>query len=371
MTGPTIRVLSLGAGVQSTAVAILAARGDLPALDAAIFSDTGWEPAVVYEHLARLDREVLRPAGIPLRRVSAGNIRDDALDPEHRFASMPLYVRSPCPLCSGSGAVQDYRVVHPDDPDVADPWLLRIARALHLKPRESRSYTGSCPCCGGSGWTSGMARRQCTSEYKLKPITREVRRLLGAPPRPDGIPGRVPRGRWAEQWVGISSDESHRAMSTISVSYTRPRWPLLELGLSRSDCDAINAAAGFPGTPKSACVGCPFHANRQWREMRDERPAEWEDACSFDDAIRAGSARANAQGHELRGQAFLHRSRTPLRDAPIDHVTSAEHRSRQGDLLDLARAEHLTAAVESEEPITGCSPFMCRGDSPAIEDVAS
>lgn len=40
MTAPTKRILSLGAGVQSSALLILAARGDLPRLDAAIFSDT-------------------------------------------------------------------------------------------------------------------------------------------------------------------------------------------------------------------------------------------------------------------------------------------------------------------------------------------
>jgi len=50
-----LRVLSLGAGVQSTALALMAAHGEVgPMPDCAIFSDTGWEPAAVYEHLARL-----------------------------------------------------------------------------------------------------------------------------------------------------------------------------------------------------------------------------------------------------------------------------------------------------------------------------
>ncbi len=300
MSAPTIRVLSLGAGVQSTAVAILAARGDLPRLDAAIFADTGWEPAAVYAHLGRLDREVLQPAGIPLHRVSMGNIRDDALDPGHRFASMPMYVTNP----DGS---------------------------------------------------QGMGRRQCTSEYKLKPILREVRRLLGAPLREDGVPGRVQRGRWAEQWIGISTDESHRALtSKTGVSYARPRYPLLEPsiaeGLSRADCQRINAAAGFPGTPKSACIGCPFHGNPKWRALRDNAPDEWADAVAFDAAIRNGSARANAMGKPLRGQMYLHRSRVPLDQAPIDHVTWREWVTRQGDLLD---------EIEELEP-RACSPFGCR-----------
>lgn len=81
MSAPVLRVLSLGAGVQSTSLLLLAAEGRLPALDAAIFADTGWEPRAVYEHLDRIEREVAAPAGIPILRVSSGNIRDDALDP--------------------------------------------------------------------------------------------------------------------------------------------------------------------------------------------------------------------------------------------------------------------------------------------------
>lgn len=70
----------------------LSANGVLPRADYAIFADTGWEPRAVYRHLDRLEREIAEPAGIPILRVSTGNIRKDALDPAHRFASMPLYI---------------------------------------------------------------------------------------------------------------------------------------------------------------------------------------------------------------------------------------------------------------------------------------
>ncbi|MBM9506854.1 hypothetical protein ITX44_20355 [Streptomyces sp. KK5PA1] len=72
--------MSLGAGVQSSTLLLLAAEGRLPALDAAVFADTRWEPRAVYEHLDRLEREVAEPAGIPIPRVSAGHIRDHALN---------------------------------------------------------------------------------------------------------------------------------------------------------------------------------------------------------------------------------------------------------------------------------------------------
>jgi hypothetical protein len=47
-----MRTLSLGAGVQSTTLLLMSLDGTLPKVDCAIFADTGWEPARVYEHLA-------------------------------------------------------------------------------------------------------------------------------------------------------------------------------------------------------------------------------------------------------------------------------------------------------------------------------
>jgi hypothetical protein len=57
--------------------------------------------------------------------------------------------------------------------------------------------------------------------------------------------------------------------------------------------------------------------------LREHSPAEWADAVAFDTSIRHGSARANADGHPLRGQFFLHRQRVPLdqvrlRPQPVD-----------------------------------------------------
>ncbi|MEH0658511.1 hypothetical protein QA860_12360 [Streptomyces stelliscabiei] len=84
---------------------------------------------------------------------------------------------------------------------------------------------------------------------------------------------------------------------------------------------------------------------------------------AFDAAIRQGNARANAAGNRLLGQAFLHRSRVPLDQAPIDHVTAAEWAARQQELDDGA------AAVEEMENgvIDGCSPWACRGEAQPVQ----
>ncbi|MFE7315130.1 hypothetical protein ACFU7T_18925 [Streptomyces sp. NPDC057555] len=122
-------------------------------------------------------------------------------------------------------------------------------------------------------------------------------------------------------------------------------FPLLDLGWSRDDCREYLTAEGFGETPKSACIGCPYHGNAQWRKLRDGAPDEWKDAVEFDAVIRAGNARATANGVPLLGQAFLHRSRLPLGKAPIDHKTRNELRSERGDP-------------------DGCSPWSCRSGEP-------
>ncbi|MDO0936401.1 hypothetical protein QQY66_33630 [Streptomyces sp. DG2A-72] len=85
---------------------------------------------------------------------------------------------------------------------------------------------------------------------------------------------------------------------------------------------------------------------------------------AFDAAIRQGNARANASGNRLLGQAFLHRSRVPLAQAPIDHVTAAEWAARQQELDDRA------AVVEELENgvVDGCSPWACRGEAEPVQD---
>lgn len=52
-----MRILSLGAGVQSTTLLLMSRHGDIAPLDGAVFADTGWEPQEVYRHLAWLEQE--------------------------------------------------------------------------------------------------------------------------------------------------------------------------------------------------------------------------------------------------------------------------------------------------------------------------
>ena len=247
-----LRVLSLGAGVQSTTLALMAAQGEIdPMPDCAIFADAGWEPDAVYDHLRWLRSPNVLP--FPVHVVSAGDIRADLLraGSGERWASIPAFTRT-----------------------------VRRARI-----------------------EIGMIRRQCTKDYKIVPIRRKVRELVGLTRR------RSPTAPVVEQWIGISLDEAIR----IKPSFERwriNRWPLIEQRMTRRDCIAWLARHDYPIPPKSSCIGCPFHSDALWRRMRDHDPAAWEDAVLIDRAIRTGL-------RGIRGEVYLHRSAVPLDEADL------------------------------------------------------
>lgn len=262
MSAPLLRILSLGAGVQSTTLALMAARGDLAEMpDCAIFADTGWEPAAVYKHLDWL--ETVLP--FPVHRVSSGNIRDDLVARSSaragRFVTVPFFL-------------------------------------------------------AGKNGKRGMGRRQCTSHYKIEPIRRKERELLGLGPKQRVPPGAV------EKWIGISLDELVRA-TPAKVKFEINRFPLLEARISRRDCLRWLADRQYPTPPKSACIGCPYHSDAMWREIRDKTPEEWADACAVDDAIRQIVERPGAPAMRLK--QFMHISLRPLADADL---STAEDRGQ-------------------------------------------
>ena len=240
-----MKILSLGAGVQSTTLALMAAHGALGEMpDCAIFADTGWEPKAVYEHLAKL-KDALP---FPIYIVSAGNLRDDVIQRNNttgqKFAAVPWYMRS-------------------------------------------------------KDGKQSMGRRQCTAEYKLRPIQKKIVELMG---------GKRSKGG-TEVWVGISTDEIMR-MKPSRVQYIVNRWPLIEKRMNRNDCVRWMESYGW-SAPKSSCIGCPFHSNEEWRVLT---PKEFADAVEVDRAIRHQSG--------AKGEQYMHRSLKPLEE--IDFRTAEE-----------------------------------------------
>lgn len=257
--GPRLRIISLGVGVQSSTMALMAAHGEItPMPDAAIFADTGWEPKAVYEYLDWLESGNVLP--FPIYRASRGNLRDDLLTKATtgkeagRFAAVPFFTES-----------------------------------------------------------GGMGRRQCTKDYKLYPIRDQAKALLGWP-----AGKRIAKGS-IECWIGISTDEAAR-MKPATVQYMTNRFPLIEKGMSRRDCLRWFEGKDYPAPAKSSCIGCPYHNDRHWRDMKDNAPEEWNDAVLTDRKIRAGGTLRGMRDHQ-----YMHRSLKPLDEVDL---STAEERGQ-------------------------------------------
>lgn len=223
-----LKILSLGAGVQSSTLLLMACKGQIEKPNLAIFADTGWESMATYAHLEWL-------------KIEAGK--------------------------------HGIEVVVTDNGNIRDKMMFGVYRGTYDKNQRWASM----PCFVDNDGQTGMMRRQCTSEHKLVPIKRATRKALGLVPKQ-----RAPKD-CVEQWIGISTDEYQRIFTRQKDRMTFLRYPLIEMNMSRNHCIKWLWNNYQITVPKSSCIGCPFHSNNEWRALS---PAEFKDACEFDKAIR-------------------------------------------------------------------------------------
>lgn len=266
-----MRILSLGAGVQSSTLLLMGLAGEVE-IDCAIFADTQWEPKAVYEWLGFLQEQC---AGkIPIHVVTAGSLRESALRirKQSRHITLPYHVKAV------------------------------------------------------SGEHQGLTIRQCTGDFKIDPIEKKLRELIGL----------VPRQRWPKhhaitQLIGISKDEPQRMRRSCRAA-TVIEHTLIDRNMTRLDCLIWMRAHGYPSPPKSSCIGCPFHSDEYWRSLPLE---EFQDAVEFERELNRNEVKRvnfcetidrealwkmkggglvpyKKQKAELRGSLWLHRSRKPL-----------------------------------------------------------
>jgi hypothetical protein len=226
-------------------MALMAAAGEIkPMPDCAIFADTKAEPTEVYRHLDWLSSKL----PFPIYRVSSGDLRAEilgAMNGENRMDGRP-------PFFTAAG---------------------------------------------------GMLRRQCTHDFKIRPITSKIREMIGLKRGAKG-----PKLPIVHQWIGISVDESLR-MKPSQASYIEHRWPLIEKNMDRTACIAWCKENGHPVPPKSACTFCPFRDDAEWAAMKARSPQAFADAVSVDAIIRPGMPGVKRPADD---QWFVHRRRIPL-----------------------------------------------------------
>ena len=129
-----IHLISLGAGVQSSCMALMAAHGLIqPHPVAAIFADTQAEPASIYRWLDQLEAMIAQaPHPFPVHRVTRGDLAKAALD-MRTTKDGRKFTKTDIPYFTLSAAGQQGQV----------------------------------------------PQRACTADYKIKPILRKARELGG------------------------------------------------------------------------------------------------------------------------------------------------------------------------------------------------
>ena len=224
-----IHIVSLGAGVQSSTMALMFAKGELsPMPDGAIFADTGAEPQYVYDWLDWLETQL------------------------------------PFPV---------YRVVHKEG-------LLEGIKSSFKGER-----LAAAPFFTESKGGGGMLRRQCTREYKVFPITRKLRELVGLKYRQ-----KAPKKTLVTQYIGISLDESIR-MKPSREHWIQHEWPLVDNRMRRLDCLGWMQKNGYPEPGRSACTFCPYHSDAEWSDLKNNHPEDFQSAVEIDEMIRGGGTR--------------------------------------------------------------------------------
>ena len=251
-----MRILSLGGGVQSTVMCLMAESGELGIRpDYAIFADTQWEPSGVYDTLEWLQEQVSFPIIVT---DNGRSLRDDVLN--------------------GVNAQ-------------GKPWLSIPAYLADT-----------------NGGAAGINWRQCTKNYKLDPIRKKVQELLGVTPREA-----MADGTWIEMWLGITTDEIAR-VKTSRHWWIGHRYPLVdEVAMTRQDCvHWFNKRHPGRRLSRSACIGCPFRSSSSWLDVKQNEPELYREVVEIDALLRSSAHNA---GRMFRKRAYLHHRRIPLEEA--------------------------------------------------------
>ena len=242
-----MKIQSNGMGMQSVAMYLMSSMGELPRFDYSIFADPGAEDSRTYEYLDWLNGWIASNNGIKLIHDKSMNLHDDIVNKwgNERIACLPLFSKN-----------------------------------------------------------GGMMPRQCTNDYKINVVNRQIRKITK-----DKV----------QLFIGISLDEMQRVFKpnrkyleyhypfcNLIVNYNR-----FEIGnyekMTRGQIIKWFIKNKFKIPVKSSCVFCPFHNNNTWRELKKNNPKDWDLACKIDERVRSKPG--------MQNEFYLHRSCQPLSKA--------------------------------------------------------
>lgn len=243
------RVVSFGAGTQSTAMLLMGLEGELHARpDFAVFSDTGGEPDIVYDYL---------------------NMITEFVKKEYDF---DIYTAKP------------------------DESILKMLSNPSISKKTGKKYYGGNPpfFIKNDIGDIGMLMRQCTGNYKIDPFNKFVKNRLNIGRKNKDQSGIV------EIWMGISLDEMQR-MKQGGDWWSVLRYPLIEKEMLRYNSIRYVEKMGLPTPPRSACFFCPYHSQYEWTKKKNEYPKEFQKAVDLEREVQ----NIMKDGSSLNGIPYL------------------------------------------------------------------
>lgn len=277
-----MKILSCGAGMQSTALALMSCENKLaqiqskapvyprvPIYDAIIFCDLGLEPDWVYLQVHFI-QNVCDGVGIPFYILDT-HLYQDYLEKfgKTNVKSIPF-------------------------------WSL------------------------GADGKKAKLRRHCTIDYKIEIINRFVRySLLGYRYRQHIK--EADKGAH-EMHLGFSAEESKRAFESKSAMFVNC-YPLIEMGLTRADNYKYILEIWGLDTKASACAFCPFHQNYFFKYIKENDPQTYKGVVAFDQMLEEKQPLT-----KIRDKIYISKSRKRIVDLTPEDCNDAQtfpYRERQ------------------------------------------
>lgn len=266
-----MKILSFGAGMQSTALALMScenAKADsappfplVPIYDDVVFCDLGMEPPWVMEQV-EFTRKACEWAGIHFKVIES-----------------PLYA--------------DFIKNFGERRAISIPWWT----------------------LGDDGHKSRMPRN-CTIDYKVDAISKYVRwELLGYK---KGQRLRDEDKKAHEMHMGFSYEEKKRCKESPNPMFVN-KFPLVEMGVVRADNYSYIRDVWGLETKASACTFCPFHKNYFFKYLKENLPGEYDRLIAMDELLRDKTPKP-----PMNSDLFISRSRKRISDLSPEDCDDAE-----------------------------------------------
>lgn len=270
-----MKILSFGAGMQSTALALMACENVdaerkgrkrpyplVPVYDLVIFCDLGFEPPWVMEQ-----------AEFVHRACDVAGIRYEMLD-------TPLY--------------KDFLTNFGERRTVSIPWwTLR-----------------------DDGHKSKMPRN-CTIDYKVEAIAKFVRRDVLGYKKFQRLRDEDKKAH--EMHMGFGAEEQRRCKPSPNSLFVN-RFPLAEMGLTREDNYAYIRDVWGLKTRASACCFCPFHCNYFYKYLKEHEPLTYERLVQVDNLLEE-----KIQKPPMDSDLFITRNRKRIDELTPEECCDAKY----------------------------------------------